>query len=210
MYQQSSNRFKPLVRTFGAAMLLLGLVMLGTALVSGGSTARADPPDTPPGQDPCSHGNSNRPCRDDPQPLHGKDCEYHGQRGGMNEDHCQVGSVSIDTPTAIPNTPVPTSTSAAVIPTPTTQTEAISTPTTVAVLPAGETPVAAGAVVSGLPPAAPVQVAEVRSSQAQALGVTELPRTGSGGQHQSQTALFAGMVLILAGGMISLTAMRIR
>jgi hypothetical protein len=41
---------------------------------------------SPPGQDPCSHGNSNKPCKTDPS-TNGKDCDPHGN-GGINEDHC--------------------------------------------------------------------------------------------------------------------------
>ena len=49
---------------------------------------------TPPGQLPCDHGlgdlNGNAgPCTEDPQPARGKDCEAHGNNGGVNEDHCR-------------------------------------------------------------------------------------------------------------------------
>ena len=51
--------------------------------------ATSDKPPSPPGQDECEHGNSLKPCRDDPQPEKGKDCEEHGPfEGGVNEDHC--------------------------------------------------------------------------------------------------------------------------
>jgi hypothetical protein len=40
------------------------------------------------GQGPCHHGNSNKTCRPDPQPSHGKDCQTHGKNGGGNQDHC--------------------------------------------------------------------------------------------------------------------------
>jgi hypothetical protein len=40
------------------------------------------------GQGPCQHGNSNKACRPDPQPSHGKDCLTHGKNGGGNQDHC--------------------------------------------------------------------------------------------------------------------------
>jgi LPXTG-motif cell wall-anchored protein len=52
--------------------------------------AMAAKPPSPPGQGECEHGNSNKPCKDDPQPEHGKDCEEHGPKnGGVNEDHCK-------------------------------------------------------------------------------------------------------------------------
>jgi hypothetical protein len=59
--------------------------------------------DNPPGQSPCSHGNSGASCRPDPQPSHGKDCDQPNNDG--NEDHC-AGSPS---PTASGRgTPSPT------------------------------------------------------------------------------------------------------
>ena len=50
--------------------------------------ASADKPPSPPGQGECEHGNSQKPCKDDPQPNHGQDCDEHGNQGGVNEDHC--------------------------------------------------------------------------------------------------------------------------
>jgi len=54
------------------------------------------------GQGPCHHGNSNKPCRPDPQPSHGKDCQQHGKNGGGNQDHCITVS-SNPTPTPTPS-----------------------------------------------------------------------------------------------------------
>ncbi len=61
------------------AVLALGVV----------SAIGADPGPNNPGSpgDVCSHGASNKPCRDDPQPERGKDCLDHGMARG-NEDHC--------------------------------------------------------------------------------------------------------------------------
>lgn len=42
------------------------------------------------GEGPCQHGNSNKACKPDPQPSHGKDCQKHGKHGGLNQDHCIV------------------------------------------------------------------------------------------------------------------------
>ena len=57
----------------------------------------------------CSHGDSNKPCRPDPQPDHGRDCDH--PHFGINQDHC----LGTPTPTPSPTvTPTPT-----VVPTPT-------------------------------------------------------------------------------------------
>ena len=60
------------------------------------------------GGGPCHHGNSNKPCKPDPQPSHGKDCLKHGKHGGENQDHCIVTPVTPN-PSVTP-TPSPTST----------------------------------------------------------------------------------------------------
>jgi len=87
------------------AVAVLALVA-GAALLFNGATASAGI-----GQGPCQHGNSNKACRDDPQPTHGKDCEHHGGKGKSshanttgngqgNQDHCKSGTV---TPTPSPS-----------------------------------------------------------------------------------------------------------
>jgi hypothetical protein len=43
--------------------------------------------------DGSDHGNSNKPAKDDPNPDKGKDCELHGNHGGINEDHCATPEV---------------------------------------------------------------------------------------------------------------------
>jgi hypothetical protein len=75
------------------------------------------------GQGPCHHGNSNKDCRPDPQPLHGKDCEHHGGNGknshanttgngSGNQDHCLAGTVTPSpTPTPSPSSSTPGGTS---------------------------------------------------------------------------------------------------
>jgi hypothetical protein len=107
------------------ATLVLAILMgvLGFA-VSGVAVAGNGPP-SPPGQDECTHGNSGKPCKEDPQPEKGKDCEAHGNHGGVNEDHCK----SEDT---TPTETTPTTTT----PTTTTPTETTPTGTT----PTGTTP----------------------------------------------------------------------
>ena len=66
------------------AMGVLGFAVSGVA-VAGVS----DKPPAPPGQGECEHGNAAKPCKEDPQPDKGKDCELHGNNGGVNEDHCE-------------------------------------------------------------------------------------------------------------------------
>jgi hypothetical protein len=70
--------------------LLIFSILSAFAVMAFAVTASAgNSPSTPPGWDPCSHGNTNKPCRPDPQPDNGKDCEHHGNHGGVNEDHCK-------------------------------------------------------------------------------------------------------------------------
>lgn len=69
-----------------AATLSLGLAPLAVG------AAAADPGNGKAAhwnqEDGCNHGNSGKPCKDDPQPNNGKDCLTHGNWGGVNEDHC--------------------------------------------------------------------------------------------------------------------------
>ena len=60
--------------------------------LGGVAAAGAQPGPNNPGSpgDNCSHGNANKPCKDDPQPYRGKDCLDHGKARG-NEDHCGPG-----------------------------------------------------------------------------------------------------------------------
>lgn len=87
------------------ALMILASIMVMAAGVSV-AVAGNGHGGTPPGQGECSHGNSNKPCKDDPNPEHGKDCEEHGKYGGVNEDHC-TPTTTIPT-TTIPTTPTPT------------------------------------------------------------------------------------------------------
>ena len=95
---------------------------LGTAAAF---AASSDKPPLPPGQDECEHGNSQKPCKDDPQPDHGGDCEEHGNQGGVNEDHCK-GDETTPTET-VPTVPTETTSTT---PSETTRTETTSTETT--------------------------------------------------------------------------------
>lgn len=108
------------IRVFRYVAIVLGSAIV---LVGGGLTAVAanSPPKSPPGQGECGHGNTNKPCKDDPNPDKGKDCEEHGNKGGVNEDHCKGTEPTPTTPP--PTITVPTGT------TPTTTTPTTSTPT---------------------------------------------------------------------------------
>ncbi len=105
---------------------LLGAVVLLAAGVA--VAAYATPGNDPPGRDPCSHGATGKPCRPDPQPDRGKDCDHHGKQGGVNEDHCKPPTTTVPT-TTVPTTTVPTTTVPTTT-TPTTTTPTTTTPTT--------------------------------------------------------------------------------
>jgi hypothetical protein len=109
--------------TGGLMKKLIVIAAMIAAFGLGGAAAFAastDKPPSPPGQAECGHGNTEKPCKEDPQPDKGKDCEAHGNQGGVNEDHCKVDET---TPTeTTPTTPTET--------TPTTPTETTPTTTT--------------------------------------------------------------------------------
>ncbi len=90
----------------------------------------------------CHHGNSNKPCRPDPQPTHGKDCTHpsKGNPAGINQDHC-TGGVPSTTTTTLPETT--TTTLPTVNPPTTTTTVPILTPpgTSTPVSPIPNTPI---------------------------------------------------------------------
>ena len=69
--------------------ILLLFSLVAVFALGGVSAIAADPGPGNPGSpgDVCSHGASNKPCREDPQPDRGKDCLDHGMARG-NEDHC--------------------------------------------------------------------------------------------------------------------------
>ena len=76
---------KKQLATFALAIVMgvLGFAVSGVAVAGNGK------PPSPPGQGECEHGNAGKPCKEDPQPDKGKDCEEHGNNGGVNEDHCK-------------------------------------------------------------------------------------------------------------------------
>lgn len=113
--------------------LIVFLAAVAVAL-GGFSVALADPgngngpPATNPGSpgDDCSHGNADKPCKDDPQPDRGKDCEDHGNARG-NEDHCEGTTTTPEEPPVVTEPPV-TTTPEGPTSTPTTPTDQESTP----------------------------------------------------------------------------------
>ena len=85
--------------------------------------ATSDKPPSPPGQDECEHGNSQKPCKEDPQPDHGADCDLHGKQGGVNEDHCAGETTTTTTETTSTETTSTETTSTETTSTGTTSTE---------------------------------------------------------------------------------------
>lgn len=104
---------------------LLAVLLAALTIVA---VARADEgkgkPSSPPGQGECQHGNSGKECRPDPQPDKGKECEEHGKKGGVNEDHCKGETPEPPTPPTPPTPPEPPTP-----PTPPTPPEQPPTPT---------------------------------------------------------------------------------
>jgi hypothetical protein len=104
---------------------LMILAAMVAAFGIGGAAAfaaSAEKPPSPPGQGDCEHGNTQKQCKDDSQPEHGKDCEEHGNSGGVNEDHCKNETTPTET---TPTETTPTETT----PTETTPTETTPTDT---------------------------------------------------------------------------------
>lgn len=93
-----------------SALRTAGVALAGVALALGGSAAWAsdsarpgpttvnrEKPNPPAHQeeaDGCDHGATGKACRPDPQPDKGKECQVHGNHGGINEDHCAGGGPS--------------------------------------------------------------------------------------------------------------------
>jgi hypothetical protein len=125
------------------ATLVLAVLMgiLGFAVSGVAVAGTADKPPAPPGQGECNHGNADKECKADPQPEHGKDCEAHGNSGGVNEDHCRPQETTPTTPTqTTPSDTTPQSTTPTQVPEPSSTESTPSTPTIV-----------------GLPPVAPAE-----------------------------------------------------
>ena len=114
----------------GTLLLAVMVGVLGFA-VSGVAVAGVnDKPPSPPGQDECEHGNSAKPCKEDPQPDKGKDCELHGNNGGVNEDHCKGDETTTETTPTTPTTPTDTTPTETTTPTDSTPSETTPNDTT--------------------------------------------------------------------------------
>ena len=113
-----------LIAVAAALVMALG----GVAAVAADPGKGNGPPATVPGSpgDDCSHGNADKPCRPDPQPEHGKDCDDHGNARG-NEDHCGPTDTTPTDTTPTDTTPTDT--------TPTTPVETTPVETTPEVTP---------------------------------------------------------------------------
>jgi hypothetical protein len=97
----------------GAAIVVMAAIGVLGMSSAGLATAK----DGPPGQGPCSHGNSGKECKPDPQPDHGEECDEHGpNEGGVNEDHCAVDPTET-TETTVDTTTGTTGTTPSVSPT---------------------------------------------------------------------------------------------
>jgi hypothetical protein len=108
-------------------IMIAGMVVafgLGSAAAY---AATSDKPPSPPGQPECEHGNGQKPCKDDPQPNHGQDCEEHGNLGGQNEDHCKTDTTPTET-TPTETTTTTETTPPGTTPTSTTPAETPSSP----------------------------------------------------------------------------------
>lgn len=104
-------------RAIMIAAMIAAFGLGGAAAFAGTS----DKPPSPPGQPDCEHGNSQKPCKEDPQPDHGNECDEHGNKGGQNEDHCITPTETTPTETT-PTETTPTDTT----PTDTTPTDTTS------------------------------------------------------------------------------------
>jgi hypothetical protein len=110
---------------------MLAAFGLGTAAAF---AATSDKPPAPPGQGSCDHGNGDAsgsagPCKDDPS-ENGKDCDEHGNKGGVNEDHCLPDTTTTETTTTETTTTETTTSETTTESTPTESTPTSSTETT--------------------------------------------------------------------------------
>jgi hypothetical protein len=101
--------------TIVKASIAISMIALGLVAASWVAGASAQQPPSPPGQGPCSHGNTGKECRADPS-ENGKDCDLHGKNGGVNEDHCVsatepiVSTDNVKTTTNVATTEITTTT----------------------------------------------------------------------------------------------------
>src|ERR1700752_1112350 len=102
--------------------LAIACIALGTIFVAASPVLAAKDDPHQEETDGCDHGHTGKDCKPDPQPDHGKDCDEHGNHGGVNEDHCAPTTTTTQPPTTTKTKP-PTTTPPRVPETPTTTTE---------------------------------------------------------------------------------------
>jgi hypothetical protein len=158
-------------------LLALLVGVLGFAVSGVAVAAVSQKPPSPPGQGECEHGNALKPCKDDPQPDNGKDCEAHGNNGGVNEDHCKG-----DETTQTETTPTETT------PTETTPTETTQTETTPSDGPPQSTTTETDSNTATNPASATSQASGPEVSEAS----TTQPKPGSGDDSSQPAANFVG------------------
>src|SRR5919197_819415 len=88
IYRNEREHMKRVQVIAAWAAVMAGLLFAGVGVSSALADPGNGPPSSPPGQGEFEHGNSGQECKPDPQPEHGKDCDDHGNLGGVNEDHC--------------------------------------------------------------------------------------------------------------------------
>lgn len=136
--------------------------------------------------DGCDHGASSKPCRPDPQPDRGKDCDLHGRHGGQNEDHCfPAPEVSSSTTTTTTTSPAPTTTTA---PAP------LTTATTATTAPPAST---------GTAPPSAVSTPETGLTQTAASSTTATVPSSSTRTELPATGVASGLLLTLGVALLS-------
>jgi hypothetical protein len=194
-----------------SALFLAGLAMVMLSIAPAGQgTALADPP----GNDGvCEHARSEKDCRDDPQPDHGKDCESHAANFDGNEDHCKkddhrdhktktptatatftATATNTATATSTPEDPTATPTEEPTeTPTPTEEPTETPTPTETAATGAVVQPTATPILVIELAETAVAEEEAVLAAEETVEAVAVLPASGSGGSGSSGTGLQLGL-----------------
>jgi hypothetical protein len=180
---------------------LIGAVTFGAVLLV--TNVSADPP---PGNDGvCEHANSQQPCRPDPQPDHGQDCESHGQNFDGNEDHCLTEPSA--SPSASPEPSVSPSVSPS--PDPSTTPEASTTPESSTTPETSTTPEEESEVSQLETQSTPGPTEEVGGVQQEIPAA--LPSAGSGGlAGGSNVGTFAAAGLLMSLGITLAATLRYR
>lgn len=146
--------------------------------------------------DGCDHGATGKACRPDPS-SNGKDCEVHGNHGGVNEDHCDQEVPTSTTTTTAPRTPItgPIELEVIEITTTTTMPAPTTTTTTGPASPTTTVTTSGGATGSPSTTTTHVRPAPPTSSTPATSGPAELPATGS----STLPYALLGLALLLTG-----------